>query len=345
MIKPIIYNGDEPFIFISYSHRDTDLVWPILLQMQKDGYRFWYDDGIEAGTSWDDIIGEHVMDGGYFIAFLSESYLLSDNCLQELKFALTEKKTVLTVFLNALSLPAGLKMRLSTSQAVFYSSDDELDFYEKLGEAKDIGFFRSSAEEEEARPAFKELSDRCSKVLKTSCYCEALYLEREAMDVCLTNCLYHMGLLHKTVSPRIRTGIRPLILDICENESDEEHTISLGIASLENKLEILRLLLCWAKHQSESGLKSTEKELQAIAAQLNQLSIEKALKILRDVDEWRMGARGITGELAHNKVSVTAKTLPVLATEGHRCIHELAKIEKSVRKGNRVRKAMKLPLE
>ena len=24
--------------------------------MQKDGYRFWYDDGIEAGSSWDDIL-------------------------------------------------------------------------------------------------------------------------------------------------------------------------------------------------------------------------------------------------------------------------------------------------
>ena len=68
MIKPVIYNGDAPYIFISYSHRDTEVVWPILLQMQKDGYRFWYDDGIEGGTSWDDIIGEHVLEGDYFIA-------------------------------------------------------------------------------------------------------------------------------------------------------------------------------------------------------------------------------------------------------------------------------------
>ena len=51
MIKPVIYNGDDPYIFISYSHRDTELVWPILLQMQRDGYRFWYDDGIEAGSA------------------------------------------------------------------------------------------------------------------------------------------------------------------------------------------------------------------------------------------------------------------------------------------------------
>ncbi len=344
MIKPIIYNGDAPYIFISYSHRDTEIVWPILLQMQKDGYRFWYDDGIEGGTSWDDIIGEHVLGGGYFIAFLSEAYLLSENCLQELKFALSERKNVLTVFLSSLTLPAGLKMRLSTSQAVFYSGDDELDFYEKLGEAKDIRMFRTAAEEEEVRPSFKELSDRCSKVLKTACYCEALYLEREAMDVCLTNCLYHLGLLHKATSPRIRSVIRPQLLVPNENENGEDHPVSLGIGSLENKLEILRLLLCRAKWQAENEVRSEDKQLQPIITQLNQMSTEKVLRILQDVDSWRMGSRGITADLAHNKASVTAKVLPVLATEGHRCIHELAKIEKSIRRGNRVRKAMGLPV-
>ena len=345
MIKPVIYNGDDPYIFISYSHKDTEIVWPILLQMQKDGYRFWYDDGIEAGSSWDDIISQHVQEGGYFIAFLSDAYLQSDNCQQELKFAISKKKTVLTVYMHELLLPAGLEMRLSTSQAVSYSSEDELDFFEKLGEAVGIEQFRASAETEEARPSFKDLSDRCSKAMKASCYCEALYLEREAMDVCLTNCLYHMGLLHKTSSPRIRDGIRPLVLNICGNENVVECPVNLGISSLENKIGIMRLLFRWAKQQPDNGQKCDETELQSIAAQLNQIPVEKTLRILQDVDVWRREARTITGDLSHNKASVTTKALPDLATEGHRCIHELAKIEKGIRKGNRIRRTMRLPLE
>ncbi len=345
MIKPVIYNGDDPYIFISYAHADTELVWPILVQMQKDGYRFWYDDGIEPGSSWDDVIGEHVLGSGYFLAFLSEAYLASDNCQQELKFALTEKKTVLTVFLHPMSLPAGLRMRLSTSQCVSYDSDDELDFFEKLGEAEGLGAFRTAGEAEEIRPAFKELWERCAKAMKNACYCEALYLEREAMDVCLTSCLYHMGLLHKTSSPRLRACMRPLLLSPDENEAETERSSGLGVASLENRLELLRRMLRWARRQADAEQKPAEKSLQAVAAQLNPAALDRAIRLLRDADAWRVSARGVTGELSHNRISVAARAIPDLATEGHRCVHELSKLEKSLRKGNRVRKAMGLPVD
>lgn len=36
-IRP--YNGDEPYIFISYAHKDNAVVLPILERMVTDGYR------------------------------------------------------------------------------------------------------------------------------------------------------------------------------------------------------------------------------------------------------------------------------------------------------------------
>ena len=39
MKPPVPYRGNEPYIFISYSHKDSRKVWPVIEQMQADGYR------------------------------------------------------------------------------------------------------------------------------------------------------------------------------------------------------------------------------------------------------------------------------------------------------------------
>ena len=38
------YNGDDPYLFVSYSHRDTAKVYPILDALYDRKYRIWYDD-------------------------------------------------------------------------------------------------------------------------------------------------------------------------------------------------------------------------------------------------------------------------------------------------------------
>ena len=50
MANPSAYNGNEPYIFISYAHKDSDKVLPIIRELQSRGYRVWYDAGIEAVT-------------------------------------------------------------------------------------------------------------------------------------------------------------------------------------------------------------------------------------------------------------------------------------------------------
>ena len=39
MNRPIAYEGKEPFIFISYSHKDSDRVVPIIEGLQQRGFR------------------------------------------------------------------------------------------------------------------------------------------------------------------------------------------------------------------------------------------------------------------------------------------------------------------
>ena len=87
MQSPVPYKGPDPYIFISYAHRDSEAVKEILLQMQQDGYRVWFDLGIDPGTEWDQFIARKVIGCDYFIAFISKNYLASSNCKDELNYA------------------------------------------------------------------------------------------------------------------------------------------------------------------------------------------------------------------------------------------------------------------
>lgn len=147
------YKGDEPFIFISYAHRDKGGVHKIIKNMLDNGYRVWYDEGIDPGTEWDDTIAEHVEGCGYFIAFISKNYLASENCMDELDYARDSNRKRLLVYLENVSLPGGMKMRLNRLQAIHkYKYESEEDFYEKLYTADKISEFK----DEIAPPAPKK---------------------------------------------------------------------------------------------------------------------------------------------------------------------------------------------
>ena len=50
------YTGDEPYVFVSYSHSNSDAVYPELVWLKECGFNIWYDEGIEAGTEWTDVL-------------------------------------------------------------------------------------------------------------------------------------------------------------------------------------------------------------------------------------------------------------------------------------------------
>ncbi len=143
MEKPIAYDGDKPFVFISYSHRDIDRVWPIINQMNKNGYRVWYDDGIDPGTEWDEFIATKISECDYFIGFMSANYLASDNCKDELNYARDQVDNRLLVYLEEVQLPKGMEMRLGRIQAIHkYNFKTDNEFFSKLYLSKNLYSFR-----------------------------------------------------------------------------------------------------------------------------------------------------------------------------------------------------------
>ncbi len=52
------YKGEEPYVFVSYAHKDVSLVYPELTWLNNQGINIWYDEGIEAGTEWREELGQ-----------------------------------------------------------------------------------------------------------------------------------------------------------------------------------------------------------------------------------------------------------------------------------------------
>ena len=154
MQNPVPYKGTDPYIFVSYSHRDGEAVQKIIARMQRDGYRIWFDLGIDPGTEWDQYIAQKVVDCGYMIAFVSNNYIASGNCKDELNFARDLEKDRLIVYLEDVTLPVGMAMRMNRLQSVFrYKYNTEEPFYHALYSANNLDRFRDAPPEKKPSPA------------------------------------------------------------------------------------------------------------------------------------------------------------------------------------------------
>lgn len=130
---------NKPYIFISYAHRDGDRAYEIINGLENAGYNVWYDGGIDPGTEWDQNIANHVKGCVYFIAFVSEAYIGSENCKDELNYARDLDKDRLLVYLEDVQLPDGMAMRMNRIQAIFWNKySDVNEAYNKLFSAQGI---------------------------------------------------------------------------------------------------------------------------------------------------------------------------------------------------------------
>ncbi|MDR3218736.1 MAG: toll/interleukin-1 receptor domain-containing protein [Dysgonamonadaceae bacterium] len=127
------YEGKEQYIFISYAHINSEMVFPIIRQLNDMGYRIWYDEGIDPGSEWPESIAEHLSRARAVILFISPESMASDNVRREITFALNFRKLMLSVYLKPTELSPGMILQLGTIQAIFYYQyKTDAAFFEKL---------------------------------------------------------------------------------------------------------------------------------------------------------------------------------------------------------------------
>lgn len=142
---PIPYIGEKPYIFVSYAHKDSEVVMRAIALLQQSGFRVWYDEGIDPGSEWPSTIAKYLERCSYLIGFISANSLASQNCTCELYTAYNEHKRILVVYLEDVQLEGGLKMQLSSRQSIhWYKYESENAFFKKLLTASGLNDCRES---------------------------------------------------------------------------------------------------------------------------------------------------------------------------------------------------------
>jgi hypothetical protein len=103
------YEGADPYIFISYSKKDKELIKPYLAVLQES-VRVWYDDGLKGGEEWGDVLAEKINNCHTLLWFVSGNSVDSAYCKNEVTEAIDQKKRVIPFFLENIDLPGGVNL-------------------------------------------------------------------------------------------------------------------------------------------------------------------------------------------------------------------------------------------
>ena len=141
MRLPPSYKGAEPYVFVSYSHKDSEEVLKDISWMIGKGYRVWYDEGIEFGQDFPTELALAIKKCNQFIVYLSPNSIESKYVNREINYAITLDLNIYPIFLIKMDLSERLDFLLSTLQRLnryLYQWGDFCEYFEKglMGDCK-----------------------------------------------------------------------------------------------------------------------------------------------------------------------------------------------------------------
>lgn len=110
------YEGSDAFLFVSYSRKDSGIVYPLIERLASAGIRIWYDSGIHGGEIWPEVIADHLNRSSACLVFMSRNAVQSHNCFNELIFAAENKKPLIPIRYNEAQLTLGMRMMIGSVQ-------------------------------------------------------------------------------------------------------------------------------------------------------------------------------------------------------------------------------------
>jgi hypothetical protein len=113
----------EPYVFLSYAHKNRDFAAVVMQFLTSAGVNFWWDDGIQPGSVWDESLEERISNCSILMACLSSDYQGSKYCRRELKFADLLGKEILPIARDPVTWSDGLRLMFQDLQILALNSD------------------------------------------------------------------------------------------------------------------------------------------------------------------------------------------------------------------------------
>jgi hypothetical protein len=115
-IKP--YEGNEPYVFISYCQQDKELCDELVTALNANNIRVWFDNAVHIGDMWPDVIAEHLKGCEVCILLITNNFVGSTNCNNELTFSTTNNIPAIPLMANGTNISIGMKLMLAARKYI-----------------------------------------------------------------------------------------------------------------------------------------------------------------------------------------------------------------------------------
>ena len=112
------YRGNEPYIYISYFHKDRDVAEPIIRKLQEDGYRVSFDESPNPGEEFTEDVDRKIVGCALFITLLSEQYSRMVCGKVEFFYAMQLEKKILPILPEDASLSPDVEFYLNGYRSI-----------------------------------------------------------------------------------------------------------------------------------------------------------------------------------------------------------------------------------
>lgn len=139
------YEGNDKFIFVSFSSSDSQAVFNDIRKYQDLGYNVWYDDCDSSNEKeCKKIRIMHLKQSDLLIVFVTNASMASDLVKKEIKYAVKHNKNIIPIYLedfDNIEMEDEIDFELSVIQGIIKTTLDEEEYVFKFTEAFDkFGF-------------------------------------------------------------------------------------------------------------------------------------------------------------------------------------------------------------
>lgn len=131
-MRDTVYDGSEPYVFISYSHKDDYEIREVTKLLRYSGVRFWYDEDLALGEDWNKAIATHLRNASVCLLLLSQNSAASEYVMNELNFAISYRIPVHILMLQDFTVPLELELMTGRVQRIQMTGNYERKLLESL---------------------------------------------------------------------------------------------------------------------------------------------------------------------------------------------------------------------
>lgn len=105
-------------IFISYSHKDSEIVIPIVEELDKT-YNCWIDKDISYGSKWRNEITTAITKSSVVLYFVSNNSVISEECIKEIELSIKLNKKIIPIIIEEVNCNYKLVKEINELQWIY----------------------------------------------------------------------------------------------------------------------------------------------------------------------------------------------------------------------------------